>query len=244
MPRRVHERVPLPVEQAVDGVEAGHVRRRLHRRVEPAERRGPDLELEVEDVDQKQREPERRHRDRDRADALRGAVDAPAVAYGGEHAERDGDQEGEKRRAERELEARRRARGEIRADRAAGDVAIAEVAVNEPGEVVDELLAHRLVQAELLLDLVDRRRRRIGRPRQHRVPGEHMGDHEDQAERADHRQGRRSRAFEEVEAELQRPPPLERSGRRTRRRPLQVGRTREPVSRARLTSSSACSTGR
>ena len=62
MAERGAERGPVPGDDAVDRVEAGHLRRRQQHDVEPADRRGHDLELAEQDEDQEQRPPEIGHR--------------------------------------------------------------------------------------------------------------------------------------------------------------------------------------
>ncbi len=120
-------------------------------------------------------------------------VDQRALLDRGENAERHRDQHRDDEPHQGEFRRRRQARGDVGDDRLPGRQRLAEVAMGEIDDVAQELLRQRLVEAELLADVLDRLRARR-RPREigRSVSGQHAGEEErddDDADQAgDHRQ--------------------------------------------------------
>jgi hypothetical protein len=101
-------------------------------------------------------------------------IDPRTRPGGGQHAERNGDHDRHKEAQQRQLGRGRQAVADFGGDRLACGQRIAEIAMREIVGVAEELLDQRLVEAELLADLLDRLlgrggsckiRRRIARQR-------------------------------------------------------------------------------
>ena len=191
--QRRTKRLEIARDQAVDQIEAGDRRRRAVEHVEPAERRRRPAEPEIEDVDQHQ--PGEEHRQRHAGGRRHAAemVDPRARPGRRQHAERHRDHDRDEQAEQRQFGRGRQAVADFGGDRLAGGERIAEIAMREIVDVAEELLEQRLVETELLADLLDRLlgrggpgeiRRRIARQRARQQEGD---DHDpDQRRDRDH----------------------------------------------------------
>ena len=143
-------------DQAVDQVEAGHLRRRAVEYVEPPERRRRPAEQVIEDVDQDQPGEEHRQRHARGRHHAADMVDDRARPRRRQNAERHRDRHGDDEAEQRQLGGGRQPIADFGRDRLAGGERIAEIAVREVGDVAAELHDQRLVEAELHADLLDR----------------------------------------------------------------------------------------
>ena len=143
---RLPEQARVEVDERVDRVEAGDVRRRVDAGVEPA-RAGQPVEAVEEDVEGDEGDPERGIEmpasDADAQHVVGGLV-APQRR---EDAERDAEDRRDQHRVERELGGRRDELAEVVRDRVMRERRLAEVAVQHVPEVDDVPLRQRLVEA-------------------------------------------------------------------------------------------------
>ena len=186
------EQLEIAGDQAVDQIEARHLRRRAEEHVEPPERRRRPAEQVIEDVDQDQPGEEHRQRHARRRDHAAGMVDqragvaSPPRMPSGTAISIDTIRPSSVSSADAGSRAL-----DLLADRLAGGQRIAEIAVGEIVDVVAELHDQRLVEAKLHPDLLDRllgrgRSGEIGR----RIAGQRAGQQErddDDADQARHR---------------------------------------------------------
>ncbi len=143
-------------DQGVDQVEAGHRRRRAVEHVEPAKRRRRPAEQEVEDIDQHQAGEEHRQRHAGGGGDATEMIDPATRPCRRKHAERQRDRNRDDEAEQGQLGGGRQAIADFGRDRLAGGQRIAEIAMSEILCVAEELLDQRLVEAELLPDLLDR----------------------------------------------------------------------------------------
>ena len=128
-----------------------------------------------------------------------GMIDERALLHRGEDAERHRDQHRDDE-ADSVSSAEAGSREAMSVEhRLAGGQRLAEIAVGEVDDIAHELLRQRLVEAELLADLLDRLRRRrrpgeIGRG----VAGQHAGQQEGDDDDADQARDRRQQPFSDL----------------------------------------------
>ena len=130
---------------------------------------GAQLQQVVEDVDEQQPGEEDRQRHAGRRHDPAEMVDPGALLHRRQHAQRNGDDDGQDQGEQRELGRGRQAGGDLGHHRLAGGERVAEIAVQQIADIGDELLGQRLVEAELGADLRDRLRAR-GQARRNRPP--------------------------------------------------------------------------
>ena len=176
---RVDEGSEVPGQQAVDGQQAGDVRRRRHGGVEAAAERQP-AELGVEQQLQQQRHPEHRQREPGDRGQPPGRVRARPPPVRGHRAGDDREHEPGHQRIARELDRGGQERRDVGAHVPAGDEREPQVAVQEIAQVVPVLDDERIVQAVEAGEVGD-----LGRAglRAGQQPGRVAGHHPGQEER-------------------------------------------------------------
>ena len=188
----VGERRPLPGQQGVHRVEAGHSGGRGVGGREPSGARR-EVELVGEDVERDHRQPERRHGDAHHRHQAQRAVGEVPAPHGRDDPEADADEDRRHDRADGDLQGRGHRGGQVRDHRAVRLLGLAEVTVHEVGEVGQVLRGQRPV--EPVVGAVGRHDRRVGRGllpqvRRHRVAGHEVRQHERHQRDADDEQHR------------------------------------------------------
>ena len=112
-------------------------------------------ELDGEDVDQAIADDEARHREAHHREGHDDAVEQRALAVGGHHAHRHGDADGEDQGAGGERQGGLDALGDQLGHGLLEEEALAEIALQDVADPDGELRPDRLVEAELLADVVD-----------------------------------------------------------------------------------------
>ena len=164
--------------------------------------RGQPAKVDGEDEDQDERQPEERDGGAEHDEGGPDAVQPGAGPHAGDDADRDADDDAHAHRREGEDEGRAGVRPDFRGDVLAGHVGLAEVAVEDAAEKVDELRRQRLVEAELLAQLLDlvRGRARAEQQDLRRVSRDQVQDQEDQDGDAEQdRDGQQQPARDEVQ---------------------------------------------
>ena len=153
---------------------------------------GAHLQQVVEDVGEQQPGEEHRQRHAGRRHDPAEMVDPGALLHRRQHAQRNGDDDGQDQGEQGELGRGRQAGGDLGHHRLAGAERVAEIAVRQIADIGDELLGQRLVEAELGADLGDRLRAcrqagEIGRRIARQQPRQHEGDDDDPDDARDRR---------------------------------------------------------
>jgi hypothetical protein len=172
------------------------------------------LQQVIEDIGEQQPGEEHRQRHAGRGHDAAEMVDPGTLLHRRQHAERDGDTDGENEGDQRELGRGRQARRDLGHHRLAGAERVAEIAVRQVDDVTDELLGQRLVEPELGPDLGDRlRARRQPRKVRRRIARQQARQHEGDDDDPDDTGERRRQAGQEELQHGASPPPSHGGGR-------------------------------
>ena len=207
----VDDQRPVPLQQPVEDLEVGDELEDAVAAEPPrfVERRGDEtggeaarrwqgdnavLQHHGEDVLQDEAEHEDRHRHSGIGDNHRADIGSGVALVGGDDAERNADDDGERQRHDRQLDRRRQALDQNLGDGSALRERLTEITVEKVPEVVEELDDERLVESLALVEgVADLVRRPFAEGRPTRVAGDDAGEDEHRDDDPEQHRDRRHR---------------------------------------------------
>ena len=150
--QRRPERRPIAAEDAVDRIEAGHLRRRKEREIDPANRGGNDLKFSEQHEDQEQRPPKIRHGAGEHSVGRRKPIHDRSRSQSGQHAKGKRNAEGENESQRDQFKRRGQTLQDVFRHLAAGEPRFPQIPMRDAAKIDEVLVPNGKVEAHLLPD--------------------------------------------------------------------------------------------